>query len=65
MSRFLSIAKTVCKQQARFAVNTSVRRVPVQFSAMAYSTTFPAFGGDAHGKDEVWLPFWSSDLEIN
>ena len=57
MSRFISIAKTVCKQQTRFALNSSVRRFPVQFQA--YSTSIPAFGGAA--KDEVnFLSLWQS-----
>lgn len=53
MSRFLSIAKTLCKQQARFATSSNVRRAPMAFSVKSYSTSFPAFG-DAHAhKDEV------------
>ena len=50
MSRFLSIAKTLCKQQSRFAVNNVARRTPVQFCARAYTVSAPRF--DAH-KDEV------------
>lgn len=52
MSRFLSIAKTLCKQQARFAVTSNVRRAPVQFSVKTYSTSFVAMGAHA---DEPFL----------
>mmetsp|Transcript_93784 Transcript_93784/g.183895 ORF Transcript_93784/g.183895 Transcript_93784/m.183895 type:complete len:134 (+) Transcript_93784:30-431(+) len=52
MSRFVSIAKALCKQQSRFVVATGARQAPVQFVARAYTVTFPRF--EAH-KDEPFL----------